>query len=114
MYCRTYLGRVFVRKPFVLALIVKIPPGDPESTPPPIHTHTLFHKCCEVLHDFAISNMVNHYWIPDHTVIQNNELADELARKSSITSITGHEPALGTVSGSIKNYSLLLRVCLER
>ncbi len=42
----------------------------------------------------AERNLVSLIWVPGHTDVQGNEIADELARKGSATSFVGPEPAL--------------------
>jgi hypothetical protein len=42
------------------------------------------------------------FWVPGHSGIHGNEIADELARESSVHHFVGPEPALGVLRQSIK------------
>jgi len=63
------------------------------------------------LRELAIFNSVRLLWVPGHTGIPGNEIADGLAKQASAQSYFGPEPVLGitstTVSNALKQWALL-------
>jgi len=45
-----------------------------------------------------VYNFVQLLWIPGHSNIEGNEIADGLAKQAAITDFTGPEPVLGLLS----------------
>ena len=46
--------------------------------------------------------MLGLYWVPGHTGVRGNEIADGLARSGSALSFLGPEPALGVSRGDTR------------
>src|SRR5262249_4986595 len=59
----------------------------------------LVYQCRKALDNLTERNQVSLIWIPGHSGIKGNEVADELARKGSSTEFTGAEPAINVYSG---------------
>ncbi|XP_011698268.1 PREDICTED: uncharacterized protein LOC105456144 [Wasmannia auropunctata] len=55
-------------------------------------------ECKNALDRLSINNDVALVWVPGHSGIKGNEIADELARAGSSTRMVGPEPALGVPS----------------
>jgi len=55
----------------------------------------LIHQCKRTLNDISNQHAVGLYWVPRHTGIRGNEIADGLARGGSALRFLGPEPALG-------------------
>ena len=43
----------------------------------------------------ALNDISTRHWVPGHVGVRGNEIADELARDSSVIKSVGPEPALG-------------------
>ena len=50
----------------------------------------------------ATQHAVGLYWVPGHTGVQGNEIADELARDGSVLQFVRPEPALGVSRQDIR------------
>ena len=59
-------------------------------------------QCFRALETLSEKNDVALTWVPGHSGILGNELADELARKASGLEFIGPEPAVGRHAGSLK------------
>lgn len=59
-------------------------------------------QCFRVLETVSEENKVVLIWVPGHSEILGNELADEFARNVSGTEFIGSEPAVGGHVGSFK------------
>lgn len=62
-------------------------------------------ECILALKSLAERNRVKLYWIPGHTGLEGNEIADQLARNGSTNMFIGPEPFLG-ISNSALNTEL--------
>ena len=60
-------------------------------------------ECYSLLYQLAKGNCVTLYWVPGHSDIHGNEVADELSRNGSITSFADPETAIGTSNNLIRN-----------
>ena len=58
-------------------------------------TSSLVRECINALNLLSSNNTVILSWIPGHSEVEGNDIADELARRGSDTSFTGPEPAIG-------------------
>jgi ribonuclease HI len=54
------------------------------------------------LNDISTYLSVGLFWVPGHSGIRGNEIADELAREVFVHHFVGSEPALGVSRKSIK------------
>lgn len=52
-------------------------------------------ECFDTLQKLSMRNRVTLFWIPGHRGLEGNEIADELARLASATSLIGPEPYCG-------------------
>jgi len=59
-------------------------------------------QCFRALETLSEKNEVDLTWVPAHSGVLGNELADELAREASGSKFVGPEPAGGRHAGSIK------------
>ena len=60
-------------------------------------------ECYSLLCQLAVGNRVTLYWVPGHSGVHGNEVADELARNGSSVPFVGPEPAIGISSNLIRN-----------
>ena len=58
-------------------------------------TSRLVYDCYRTLNRLAESRPLNIFWLPGHTGIQGNEIADRLARQARKEVLMGPEPATG-------------------
>jgi hypothetical protein len=65
-------------------------------------TSLLVRQCQRALNDISNYDSVGLFWVPKHSGIRGNEIADELAREVSVHYFVGQEPALGVSRKSIK------------
>jgi hypothetical protein len=65
-------------------------------------TSPLVWQCQRALNDISTYHCVGLFWVPGHSVIRGNKIADELAREGSVHHFVGPEPALGVSRQSIK------------
>ena len=65
-------------------------------------TSPLVWQCQKVLNDISTYHSVGLFWVPGHSGIRGNEIADELAREGSVHHFVGPEPALGVSRQNIK------------
>jgi hypothetical protein len=65
-------------------------------------TSPLLRQCQRALNDISTYHAVGLLWVPGHSGIRGNEIADELARGGSIYHFVGPELALGVSRQSIK------------
>src|SRR5262249_4360930 len=65
--------------------------------------------CILSLREIAAQNQLTLGWIPGHSGIKGNELADGLAKRGANESLTGPEPAMGisktTVDGWLREWT---------
>jgi hypothetical protein len=66
-------------------------------------TSPLVWQCQMALNDISTYHSVGLFWVPGHSGIRGNEIADELAREGSVHYFVGPEPALGVLRQSLKN-----------
>jgi len=57
---------------------------------------------CRQTHPSVTWHAVGLYWVPGHAGVQGNEIADKLARDSSVLEFVGPEPALGVSRQDIR------------
>jgi hypothetical protein len=62
----------------------------------------LVQQCQKALNDISTPHAVGLYWLPGHAGVQGNEIADELAKGSSVLGFLGPEPALGVCRQDIR------------
>jgi hypothetical protein len=60
-------------------------------------------ECRKLLMELAETNKVCLIWVPGHSDIKGNEMADELARQGSDSSFVGPEPALPITLSWVKS-----------
>jgi len=58
-------------------------------------TSPLVRQCQRALDDISTHHSVGLFWVPGHSGVRGNEIADELARKGSTNHFVGPEPAVG-------------------
>ena len=58
-------------------------------------TSPLVHQCQKALNDISHRHVVGLFWVPSHTGVRGNEIADGLARGGSALRFLGPEPVLG-------------------
>jgi len=58
-------------------------------------TSPLVQQCQKALNDISTRHTVGLYWVPGHTGVRGNEIADELARGGPVLEFVGPEQALG-------------------
>jgi ribonuclease HI len=58
-------------------------------------TSPLVRQCQKTLDDISTYHSVGLFWVPRHSGIRGNEIADELAREASAHDFVGPEPAVG-------------------
>jgi ribonuclease HI len=64
-------------------------------------TSPLVRQCQRALNDISTYHSVRLFWVPGHSGIRGNEIADELAREGSVHHFVGPELALGFFRQSI-------------
>jgi ribonuclease HI len=62
-----------------------------------------WHEFQNELNVISAQHTVGLYWVPSHPEVRGNEIADQLARGSSIQKSNGPEPSLGVSRQNIKN-----------
>jgi hypothetical protein len=62
----------------------------------------------KALNDVSTQHAMGLYWVPEHAGVRGNEIADELARGSSILGFLGPELALGVSRQNIRRISCWL------
>ena len=65
-------------------------------------TSPLVRHCQRALKDISTYHSVGLFWVPGHSGIRGNEIADELAREGSVHHFVGPQPALGVSRQNIK------------
>jgi ribonuclease HI len=60
-----------------------------------VKTSPLVRKCQKALNDISTYHSVGLFWVPGHSGIRGNEIADELAREGSAHHFVGPVPAVG-------------------
>jgi len=65
-------------------------------------TSPLVQKCQKALNDISTEHTVGLYWIPGHAGVLGNEVANKLARDSSVPKFVGPEPSLGVCRQNIR------------
>jgi hypothetical protein len=65
-------------------------------------TSPLVQQCQRVLNDISTYHSVGLFWVPGHSVISGNEIANELAREGSVHYFVGPQLDLGVSRQSIK------------
>jgi hypothetical protein len=58
-------------------------------------TSALVRQCQKALDDISTYHSVGLFWVPGHSGIRGNEIADDLAREGSAHHFVGSEPAVG-------------------
>jgi ribonuclease HI len=58
-------------------------------------TSPMVQQCQKELNDISTQHTVGLYWVPWHARVQGNEIADKLARASSVQKFVGPEPLFG-------------------
>jgi ribonuclease HI len=58
-------------------------------------TSPLVRQCQRALDDISTYHSVGLFWVPGHSGIRGNEIADELAKEGSAHHFVGPEPAVG-------------------
>jgi ribonuclease HI len=66
-----------------------------------ITTSPLLQQCQKALNDISIQHSVGLFWVQGHTGVRWNEIAEGLARETTVRQFVGPEPALGSL-GRIK------------
>ena len=54
-----------------------------------VRTSSLINQCQKALNDISARHVVGLYWVPGHTGVRGNEIADGLARSGSALSFLG-------------------------
>jgi ribonuclease HI len=67
-----------------------------------IRRSSLVHQCQKALNDISTQYVVGLYWVPGHTGLRGNEIANELARSGSVLGFLGPKPALGVSQRNIQ------------
>jgi len=62
----------------------------------------LVRECQKALHDISTRYTVGVYWVPGHARVKGNDIADKLARDSSVQRFVGPEPFLGVSRQNIR------------
>jgi len=62
----------------------------------------LVRHCQQALNDISAWHAVGLYWVPGHTGVRGNEIADKPARSGSVQRFVGPEPFLGLSSQNIR------------
>jgi hypothetical protein len=62
----------------------------------------LVQQCQKALNDISTWHVVGLYWVPGYAGVQGNEIADELARGSSVVKFVGPELTLGVSRQDIR------------
>ena len=57
-------------------------------------TSPLVRECQKALNDISTSTTVGLYWVPGHTGVRGNEIADKLTRDGSVQKFIGPELSL--------------------
>jgi ribonuclease HI len=66
-------------------------------------TSPLVRQCQKALDDISTYHSVGLFWVPGHSGIRGNEIADELAREGSSHHFVGQEPAVGVSRQCIRS-----------
>jgi hypothetical protein len=74
------------------------------KAPKPVRTPSLLvHQHQKALNDISALHAVELYWVPGHTGVRSNEIADGIPRCGSASKFLGHEPALGVSRQDLRN-----------
>jgi ribonuclease HI len=65
-------------------------------------TSPLVRQCQKALNDISTRHTVGLYWVPGHTRVRGNEMADKLARDGSVQRFDGPDPVLGVSRQNIR------------
>jgi hypothetical protein len=68
-----------------------------------VRTSPLVHQCQRALNDISAQHVVRLYWVPGHAGVQDNEIADGLARVGSGRGFLGPDPVLGVSRRDIQH-----------
>ena len=69
-----------------------------------VRTSPLVRQCQKALNDISGQHVVGLFWVPGHSGVRGNEIADELTRDGSVLRFVGPEPMkpLPTLFASVK------------
>ena len=65
-------------------------------------TSPFVRQCQKALNDMSTRQTVGLHWVPEHSGVRGNEIADKLARDGSVQKFVGPEPSPGVSRQNIR------------